>query len=91
MRTDRSKYSEAFGNSIADYVDFALEQNGYGEISTELNPISFDSTVLENNRIFGGLDKSKGDNIPRKCRYFFRLTTTYCIINIKLNIYFIHF
>ena len=69
-RDDRSAYSQNFGTNVANYTDFALGQTNQGSLSTEYNkPQDYDPsslnlspTVSQNNDVFKGLDKTKGDN-----------------------------
>jgi hypothetical protein len=73
-RQDRTDYAENYGSLFSAYTDHALDMAGYDAgISQDNNHVGNDSqAVNDNNAVFGGLDKSQGDNFLQhedKLRY----------------------
>jgi hypothetical protein len=63
-RLDRVHYAKNYGENFASYTDQALDINGYDQGMAKTNHhVDNDGTLVQhNNRIFAGLDKTKGDN-----------------------------
>ncbi len=63
-RQDRTDYAESYGTLFSDYTDHALDMAGYDAgVSRGNHHVGSDSqAVKDNNAVFAGLDKSKGDN-----------------------------
>ena len=63
-RLDRARYAENYGENFANYTDHALDINGYdqGMAKTNHHVDNAGLLVQDNNRVFAGLNKAKGDN-----------------------------
>lgn len=63
-RVNRARYAENYGENFASYTDQALDINGYDQGMAKTNHhVDNDGVLVQgNNRIFAGLDKTKGDN-----------------------------
>jgi hypothetical protein len=64
-KADNDVYATNYGENLAGYTGMALDINGYdGGLASTNNHVgnSTSQSVQENNAVFSGLDKTKGDN-----------------------------